>query len=73
MITGISTLKSLILVPSLRWWSEKDVHSSPARAAKSPLAVEQSWTDECWNTPEKIPHLQRQKRSRSKTVEGAQS
>ena len=50
----------------------KDVHSSPlVRTPKLQLAAEQPLTGECWIPPKKIPHVQRQRRSPSKTVGGA--
>ena len=57
----------------------KDAHLSPtAKAQKLQLAVEQPSTGGCWNPPKKkkkkkIPHVQRQRRSCSETVGGAQS
>ena len=53
---------------------QKDVCSLPlARALESQLTAAQSSTGRDWNSPEKIPHIQRQRRSRSETVGGAQS
>ena len=43
------------------------------RAVESPLTVEQSSTGRHWNSPKKIPHMQRQRRSCSETVGRAQS
>ena len=51
----------------------KDMHSSsPARAPKLQLAVEQPLTGECWKPPKRIPHVQKQ-RSHSKMVVGVQT
>ena len=47
--------------------------SSPARSPKRQLATEQSLTGECWIPPKKIPHVQGQRRSLSKTVGGTKS
>ena len=53
---------------------EKDVLSLPlARALESQLTAEQSTTGRHWNSPKKIPHIQRQRRSHSEMVGGAQS
>ena len=50
----------------------KDVRSLPlARASKSQLTFGQSSTGRHWNSPKKIPHIQRQKRSHSEMVGGA--
>ena len=43
------------------------------RAPESQLTAEQSSTGRHWNSPKKIPHIQRQRRSRNETVGGAQS
>ena len=51
----------------------KDMHSSsPARAPKLQLAVEQPLTGECCKPPKRIPHVQKQ-RSHSKMVVGVQT
>ena len=48
------------------------MHSLPlARAPESQLTAEQSSTGRHWNSPKKIPHIQRQRRSHSETVRGA--
>ena len=44
-----------------------------ARALESQLTAEQSSTGRHLNSPKKIPHIQRQRRSHSETVGGAQS
>ena len=52
----------------------KDVCSfSPVRTPKLQLLAEQLLTGECWIPPEKIPHVQGQRRSPSKTVGEAKS
>ena len=52
----------------------EDVHSLPlARAPDSQLTAEQSSTGRHWNSPKKIPHIQRQRRSCNEMVGGAQS
>ena len=43
------------------------------RAPESQLTAEQASTGRHWNSPKKIPHIQRQRRSRNETVGGAQS
>ena len=53
---------------------QKDGHSLHlARALESQLTAEQSSTGRHWNSPKKIPHNQRQRRSHNETVGGAQS
>ena len=42
-------------------------------APESQLTAEQSSTGRHWNSPKKIPHIQRQRRSPSEMVGGAQS
>ena len=55
-------------------WRSKDVRSSSARTPKLQLVAEQPLTGECWIPPKKkIPHIQQQRRSPSKTVGGAKS
>ena len=44
-----------------------------ARTPDSQLTAEQSLTGRHWNSPEKIPHIQRQRRSHNEMVGGAQS
>ena len=52
----------------------KDVLSLPlARTPESQLAAGQSSTGRHWNSPKKILHIQRQRRSHNETVGGAQS
>ena len=52
----------------------KDVHSLPlVRAPKSQLIAERSSTGRHWNSPKKIPHIQRQRRSHNEIAEGVQS
>ena len=47
----------------------KDTNSSaPERTTKSQLAVEQPSRGEHWNTPKKIPRIQRQRRSHNEMV-----
>ena len=49
----------------------KDVCSfSPVRTPKLQLLAEQLLTGECWIPPEKIPHVQGQRRSPRKIVGG---
>ena len=43
------------------------------RAPEPQLTAEQSSTERHWNSPKKIPHIQRQRRSHSEMVGGAQS
>ena len=43
--------------------------SSPGRTPTLQLAAEQLSTGECWIQPKKIPHVQGQRRSPSKTVQ----
>ena len=43
--------------------------SSPGRTPTLKLAAEQLSTEECWIQPKKIPHVQGQRRSPSKTVQ----
>ena len=53
---------------------QKDTHTLPlARAPESQLTAEQSLTGRHWNSPKKIPHIQRQRRSHYEMVGGAQS
>ena len=53
---------------------QKDVYSLPlARAPESQLTAEQSLTGRCWNSPKKMPHIQRQRKSRNEMVGGAES
>ena len=53
---------------------QKYVLSLPlARAPESQLTAEQSSTGKHWNSPKKIPHIQRQRRSHNEMVGGAQS
>ena len=48
---------------------EKDVHSLPlVRAPESQLTAKQSSTRRHWNSPKKIPHIQREKRSEVKVL-----
>ena len=50
------------------------MHSFPlAISPESQLTAEQSLTGRHWNSPEKIPHVQRQRRSCNETVGGAHS
>ena len=52
----------------------KDVLSLPlARAPESQLTAEQSSTGRYWNSPKKIPHIKRQRRSYNEMGGGAQS
>ena len=52
----------------------KDVLSLPlVRTPESQLAAGQSSTRRHWNSPKKIPHIQRQRRSHNEMVGGAQS
>ena len=44
-----------------------------ARAPESQLTVEQSLAGRHWNSPKKIPHIKRQRRSHNETVGRAQS
>ena len=44
-----------------------------SRTLESQLTAEQSLTGRHWNSPEKIPHIQRQGRSHNEMVGGAQS
>ena len=44
-----------------------------ARTPESQLAAGQSSTERHWNSPKKIPHIQRQRRSHNEMVGGAQS
>ena len=46
---------------------------SLARAPESQLTAEQSSTGTHWNSPKKIPHIQRQGRSHNEMVGGVQS
>ena len=47
------------------------MHSLPlARALESQLTAEQSLTGRRWNSPKKIPYIQRQRRSHNEMVEG---
>ena len=53
---------------------KKDVLSFPlARASESQPTAKQSLTGRHGNSPKKIPHIQRQRRSHNETVGGAQS
>ena len=53
---------------------KKDMLSLPlARTPESQLAAGQSSTGRHWNSTKKIPDIQRQRRSHSETVGGAQS
>ena len=53
---------------------KKDVLPFPlARTPESQLAAGQSSTGGHWNSPKKIPHIQRERRSHNETVGGAQS
>ena len=53
---------------------KKDVLSLPlARIPESQLTAEQSSTGRHWNSPKKIPHIQRQRTSNSETVGGVKS
>ena len=47
--------------------------SATARTPELQLAAEQLSTEECWIPPKKIPHVQGQRRSPSKTVGGVKS
>ena len=47
--------------------------SSPARTPKLQLTAEEPPTGECWIPPEKIPHIQGQRRSPNKMAGGAKS
>ena len=53
---------------------QKDVISQHlARTPESKLAAGQSSTGRHWNSPKKIPHIQRQRRSHNEMVGGMQS
>ena len=53
---------------------EKDKVSLPLpRAPESQLTAEQPSTGRHWNSPKKIPHIQKQRRSHNEMVGGAQS
>ena len=48
---------------------QKDVQSSsPAKASKLQLALEQSLTVECWNPPKNDTHIQQQRKSYSEMI-----
>ena len=44
-----------------------------ARTPESQLVAGQSSTGRHWNSPKKIPHIQRQRRSQNEMVRGAKS
>ena len=49
----------------------KDVLSPPlVRTPESQLTAEKSWTGRHWNSPKKVPHMQRQRRSHNEMVGG---
>ena len=51
---------------------QKDMRSLPlAKSPGSQLTAEQSSTGRHWNSPKKIPHIQRQRRSHNEMVGGA--
>ena len=59
---------NVLILRIRRWgrredWLHKDVHSSsPVRAPRLQLAVEQPSTGGCWNPPTKATHAQGQRR-----------
>ena len=53
---------------------QKDVLSLPlAKTLESQLTAEKSSTVRHWNSPKKIPHIQRQRKSHNEMVGGVQS
>ena len=49
------------------------MYSSLARTPKLQLAAEQLLTGECWISPKKMSHVQRQRKSPNKMAEGEKS